>query len=171
MLCCVFVIRTQTAVHALSSVSNRKGLNPGQDSRWQQSGTSHIFINAIHWPHRPYSAPWWFDRVGNKQSMKADLAIYTYMLGISTQCKSVSLKISNKLDCISCAVRDGFCKSSHIKLLRYVLKCEKFDSHFLNQVCTGHRPTFAWFLKIAFVWTAVCVCLCVCVSTPEAINN
>ena len=83
----------------------------GQDSRWQQSGTSHILISATHWPHRPCIAPWWFDRVSNKPSVKADLAIYSYVLGTF---KSVGLIISNKLDFISCADKDGFCKSSHI---------------------------------------------------------
>ena len=46
--------------------------------------------------------------------MKTDLAIYSYVLGIFIWCKSVGLVISNKLDFNSCAVRDGFCKSSHI---------------------------------------------------------
>ena len=46
--------------------------------------------------------------------MKADLAINSYVLGISRQCKSAGLVISNKLDFRSCAVRDGFCKSSNI---------------------------------------------------------
>ena len=32
----------------------------------QQSGTTHIFINAIHGPYRPCSAPCWFDRVSIK---------------------------------------------------------------------------------------------------------
>ena len=45
----------------------------GQDSHWHQSGITHILINAIHWPHKPCSAPWWFDRVGNKPPEKADL--------------------------------------------------------------------------------------------------
>ena len=31
--------------------------NLNQDSRWQQFGATHILINAIHWPQRPYSAP------------------------------------------------------------------------------------------------------------------
>ena len=86
----------------------------GQGSHWQQSGTSHILINAIHWPCRPRSAPWWFDRVGNKLSLKANLAIYSYVLGISRYCKSVGLIISNKLGFISYAIRDGFRKSKYI---------------------------------------------------------
>ena len=54
----------------------------GRHSRWQQFGISHILIGATHWPHRPCIAPWWFDRVGNKPSVKADLTIYSYVLGI-----------------------------------------------------------------------------------------
>ena len=48
-------IRTQTAMLSVSSLSDRKGLihRTGQDSRWQQSSTSHILIGATHWPHRP----------------------------------------------------------------------------------------------------------------------
>ena len=75
----------------MSSVTNRKGLNPQDRLRQllaavlQQLSTCHILINAIHQPHRPHSAPWWFNRVGNKPSVKADLAIYSYVLGISRQ--------------------------------------------------------------------------------------
>ena len=40
--------------------------------------------------------------------MKVDLAIYSHVLGISRWCKSVGLILSNKLDLISCAIKDGF---------------------------------------------------------------
>ena len=50
---------------------------------WQQSGTTHILINAIHWPHRPCSAPWWLDRVGKNLSVKADVTIYNHVFGVS----------------------------------------------------------------------------------------
>ena len=64
-------------------VTERESIHrTGQDSHWQQSDTSHILISATHWPHRPFIAPWWFDRVGNKPSVKADLVIYNYVLGI-----------------------------------------------------------------------------------------
>ena len=66
----------------------------GQDSYWQQSGTSHIYISATYWPHRPCIVQWWFDRVSNEPSVKADLAIYSYVLGIFRWCKSVGLIIS-----------------------------------------------------------------------------
>ena len=58
----------------------------GQDSHWQQFGTIHILINAIYWLHRPCSASSLLDRVKKKLSMKADLAIYTHMLGLPGQC-------------------------------------------------------------------------------------
>ena len=35
------------------------------------------------WVVRLCSALWWFDRVSNKPSVKADLAIYSYVLGVS----------------------------------------------------------------------------------------
>ena len=69
----------------VSSVSDRNRLNPQDRSRRSllQSDTSHILVNAIHWPHRPYSAPWWFERVSKKRSMEADLAIYSHVFGVS----------------------------------------------------------------------------------------
>ena len=41
---------------------------------------------------------------------------------------------------------------------------------FLKQVCAGHRPAHAWFLKIDPV-QIVGMRVCTCVSSPEAINN
>ena len=37
---------------------------------WQQSGTTHILINAIHWLHRPCSTLSLFHRVSKKPSVK-----------------------------------------------------------------------------------------------------
>ena len=70
---------------AVSSVSDRNRLNPQDRSRRSllQSYTSHVLINAIHWPHRPCSAPWWFDRVSKKPSVEADLAIHSHVFGVS----------------------------------------------------------------------------------------
>ena len=73
-------IRTQTAMLCLQRVTERDSIHrTGRDSRWQQSGTSHILISATHWSHRPCIARWCFDRVGNKPSVKADLVIYIAM--------------------------------------------------------------------------------------------
>ena len=54
-----------------------------------------------------------------KPSVKADLVIYTHVLGVPGRCESVALTLSHKID-FNCANRDGFCKSSHIcrKLLQ-----------------------------------------------------
>ena len=52
--------------------------------------------------------------------MKADLAIYTHVLGVPGQYESVALMISHKLDFNCCANRDGFHKSSHIYYQRYL---------------------------------------------------
>ena len=46
--------------------------------------------------------------------MKADLAIYTHVLGVPGQYESVALMLSHKMDFNCCANRDGFRKSSHI---------------------------------------------------------
>ena len=45
--------------------------------------------------------------------MKADLAIYTHVLGVPGQYESVALMLSHKMDFNCCANRDGFHKSSH----------------------------------------------------------
>ena len=50
--------RTQAAVPCLQQVTETDSIHGiSRDSRWQQSGTTHILINAIHWPQRPCSAP------------------------------------------------------------------------------------------------------------------
>ena len=46
--------------------------------------------------------------------MKADLAIYTHVLGVPGQYESVALMISHKMDFNCCANRDGFHTDSHI---------------------------------------------------------
>ena len=46
--------------------------------------------------------------------MKADLPIYTHVLGVPGQYESVALMLSHKMDFNCCANRDGFRKSSHI---------------------------------------------------------
>ena len=55
----------------------------GQDGCWQQFGTTCILIKAPQWLHKPCSAPPWIDRVGKKPFVKANLAIYSYVLGVS----------------------------------------------------------------------------------------
>ena len=46
--------------------------------------------------------------------MKADLAIYTHVLGVPGQYESVALMLSHKMDFNCCANRDGFRTDSHI---------------------------------------------------------
>ena len=55
-------------------------------------------------------------------SLKADLAIYTHVLGVPGQYKSVALMLSHKMDFNCYASRDGFLKSSHIYVSVYI-KC------------------------------------------------
>ena len=52
--------------------------------------------------------------------MKADLAIYTHVLGVPGQYESVALMLSHKMDFNCCDNRDGFHKSSHIYICMYV---------------------------------------------------
>ena len=61
---------------------------------------NHILINVIHWPHRPCSASWLIGSVCNKSTVKADLAIYSYMFGVSRYCKSVGLIFKNIKDLV-----------------------------------------------------------------------
>ena len=76
-------IKTQAVVLYLQKVTETVRI--GQDSHWKQFGvaTTHILISATHWLHWPCSAPSWFDRIGKKPSVRADLVIYGYMLGVS----------------------------------------------------------------------------------------
>ena len=53
--------------------------------------------------------------------MKADLAIFSHVLGMSGQCLSVALMLGNKMDLSSCAIWTGFHKSSHIYTNFYIL--------------------------------------------------
>ena len=55
-----------------------------------------------------------------KLSVKADLAIYTHVLGMPGQYESVALMLSHKMNFYYCANRDGFHKSSHIYYMPYV---------------------------------------------------
>ena len=71
MLCLQQATKTET-VHRL-----------GQDGRWQKFGTPCILIKAPQWLHRPCSASLWIDRVDKKPSVKADLAIYSHVIGMS----------------------------------------------------------------------------------------
>ena len=76
--CCVFS-RGQIATGTIHRVD--------RGGHQQQVGTlTHILINAIQKPHRLCSAPLWFYRVGKKPSVKADLAIFSHVLGTSGQC-------------------------------------------------------------------------------------
>ena len=40
--------------------------------------------------------------------MKADLAIYSHILGVSGHCWSVTLMLCYKMDFSSCAIKDSF---------------------------------------------------------------
>ena len=53
--------------------------------------------------------------------MKADLAIYTHVLGVPGQYESVALMLSHKMDFNCCANRDGFHTDSHnYKVCNYI---------------------------------------------------
>ena len=56
------------------------------DGRWQQFGTPCNLISAHQWLHRPCSGPSWFYRVSKRLPVKADLAIYSPVSGVSVWC-------------------------------------------------------------------------------------
>ena len=71
--CCIFnKQQKQNTTHSI-----------GKDSCWQQFGTTDILIDVVYWHHRPCNVPSCFGRVSNKLYVKADLAIYSHMLGMS----------------------------------------------------------------------------------------
>ena len=55
----------------------------GRDSRQQQFDIPSRLISAHHWPHRPCSGLSWLYRVGKRLPVKADLAIYSPINGVS----------------------------------------------------------------------------------------
>ena len=85
----------------------------GRDGDYQQFDITPTMISAPQWPHRPCIAPMWLYRVSKKPSVKAYLAMYSHAVDVSRWCMSVSLILGCKLHLRSCAIRDGFRKSSH----------------------------------------------------------
>ena len=86
-------------------------------STWQAQtvvSTPNSLISAHHWPHRPCSGPSWFYRVGKRPPVKADLAIYSLVVGMSGLWVNVATMLNNKLDFYCCDNSVGFCKSGHI---------------------------------------------------------
>ena len=71
--------------------------------------------------------------------------------------------------CFECIIREliNYLIFNYIRLnyrgLIYAQFLMSFLLQFLNQVCAGHRPVRAWFLKIDPVWIVgmrACVCVC-----------
>ena len=55
----------------------------GRDSRQQQPDTPSSLISAHQWPHGPCSGPSWVYRADKRPPVKADLAIYSPINGVS----------------------------------------------------------------------------------------
>ena len=64
--------------------------------------------------------------------MKADLAIYTHVLGVPGQYESVALMLSHKIDFNCCTNRDDFRKSSHIYRNYYAFDAWFDDGSFVD---------------------------------------
>ena len=82
-------------------------------STWQAQ-TVVSSISAHQWPHRPCSGLSWFYRVGKRPPVKADLAIYSLVVGMSGLWVNVATMLNNKLGFYCCDNSVSFCKSSHI---------------------------------------------------------
>ena len=52
-----------------------------RDGHQQQFDTLSSLISAHQWPHGPCSGPSWFYRVVKRPPVKADLAIYSLIIG------------------------------------------------------------------------------------------
>ena len=64
-------------------------------------------------PIDPVVGPSWFYRVGKRPPVKADLAIYSLVVGMSGLWVNVATMLNNKLDFYYCDNSVGFCKSGH----------------------------------------------------------
>ena len=84
-------IHKETNSSAVSSVGHRNCHNlAGPDGRQEQFDTPSSLISAHQWPHRPPSGPSWFYRVCKRPPVKADLAIYSLVVGMSGQWVNVA---------------------------------------------------------------------------------
>ena len=79
----------------------------GRDGCQQQFGTPSSLISADQWPHRPCSRPSWSYRVSKRPPVKADLAIYSLIIGMSGQWLNIATML-NKLDFYCCDNSVGF---------------------------------------------------------------
>ena len=81
-------IHSEAKSSNVSSVEHRNcHSQPGRRRRhWQTFGTPCSLISAPQWLHIPCSGPLWFYRVGKRPPVKADLAIYSPVSGVSVWC-------------------------------------------------------------------------------------
>ena len=68
--CCVFSRAQKLPVNLV-----------GRDGHQQQFDTLSSLISAHQWPYRPCSGPSWFYRIVKRPPVKADLAIYSPIIG------------------------------------------------------------------------------------------
>ena len=98
---------------------NRNIHKPQDRSRWLLAAVWHTTnsdYSAPQWSNSTCNAPTQLYRVSKKQSMKADLTIYSHAVDAPVQYMSESLILGHNLDFSSCDILVGFCKSSHISV-------------------------------------------------------
>ena len=69
----------------------------GKDGRLQQFDTPSSLISVHEWPHRLCNGPLWFYMVGKRPPVKADLAIYSLIVGMSGQWENAATMLNIKL--------------------------------------------------------------------------
>ena len=89
----------------MTSLSDRDRFNPQDMEVETVLGSSLAPLTSVLMsftgPTDPVVPPCWFDRDGKKPSVKTDLAIYSYVFGVSGQCKSLYIVF---LDLTSCVI-------------------------------------------------------------------
>ena len=76
--------KTGNTIHKETNSTETATVNlAGPDSHQQWFDTPSRLISVHQWPHRPCSGPSWFCRVSKRPPVKADLAIYSLVVGMS----------------------------------------------------------------------------------------
>ena len=82
----------------------------GRYGCWQQFDTQCSRISVSQWHCILHSGLSWIYRVTEMMPVKANLIIWSSLIGMSGQCKSVAFMSSYYLDFSSCRIVPGFCK-------------------------------------------------------------
>ena len=79
-------------------------------------------LAALLVPHRPCSGPLWFYRVGKRPPVKADLAIYSLIVGMSGQWVNVATMLINWISTVV-TIRSVFANPVTYILIEHTIIC------------------------------------------------